>query len=73
MKYSVSQPIVGVKNANTRPMYTHMDPPGRLIYVPPGPGLVEHNILYVVGHHITEKSPHDIMANINIVFHSFVT
>ena len=38
-----------------------------------GPGLVGHNVLHVAGHHRTEKSPHDIMVNINIVFHSFIT
>ena len=39
----------------------------------PRPGLVGHNVLHVAGHRRTEKDPHDIMANINIVFHSFVT
>ena len=54
-------------------MYVYMDPPGGLINIPPRPDLVGHNVLHVAGHHKTEKGPHDIMANINIVFHSFVT
>ena len=58
---------------HTRPMYVYMDPPGELINIPPGPDLVEHNVLHVGEHHITEKGPHDIMTNINIIFHSFVT
>ena len=49
------------------------EPTRRALYVPPGPDLVGHNVLHVAGHHITEKGPHDIMANINIVFHSFVS
>ena len=39
----------------------------------PGPDLVGHNVLHVAGHHRIKKGLHDIMANINIVFHSFVT
>ena len=54
-------------------MYAYIDPPGGLVYIPPGPGLVGHNVLHVAGHHRTEKGPHDIMANLNIVFHSSVT
>ena len=46
---------------------------GELVNIPPGPDLVEHNVLHVAEHHRTEKGPHDIMTNINIVFHSFVT
>ena len=39
----------------------------------PGPSLVGYNVLHVAEHHRTEKGPHDIMANINIVIHSFVS
>ena len=54
-------------------MYVYMDPPGGIVNIPPGPDLIGHNVLHVAGHHRTEKGPHDIMVNINIVFHSFVT
>ena len=57
----------------TWPMYAHMDPPGGFVYAPVGPGLVGHNVLHVARHHIIEKGRHDIIVNINIVFHSFVT
>ena len=52
---------------HTRSMYAYMDPPGGLIYIPPGPSLVGHNVLHVVEHHRIEKGPRDIMTNINIV------
>ena len=58
---------------HTRPMYAYMDPPGGLVYIPSGPDLVEHNVSHVARHHRTEKGPHDIMANINNVIHSFVS
>ena len=48
--------------------------PTRRAYIRiPRPDLVGHNVLHVAGHHRTEKGPHDIMANINIVFHSFIS
>ena len=58
---------------HTRPMYAYMDPLGGLVYVPPGPDLVGHNVIHVARHHRIEKGPNDIMANINIIFHSSVT
>ena len=72
-RFSIPGRVGCVVLLHTWPMYVYMNPPGGLLYVPPGPDLVGHNVLHVAGHHRTEKGPLDIMANINIVFHSFVS